>query len=160
MNLNLDLYCKAYFYFDLPVEYKIKDKTLLIYPITVKDSEIFLSSMSVIDIDKNASDSVEIIQMSYLAFIYKILFQNEINISKFVNILKYCLHVEDPYIGFDDNSRPYLNINDDFSIGPKDFDNIRKIIMYQNLIHYDDEYINPEIKKMMAEVDAVKNVCV
>lgn len=156
-NLNLDLYRKAYFYFDLPVEYKIKDKTLLIYPITVKDSEIFLSSVSVIDIDKNASDSVEIIQMSYLAFIYNVLFQDEINISKFVNILKYCLHVESPYVGFDDNSRPYLKINDDFSIGPKDFDNIRRIIMYQNLIHYDDEYINPEIKKMMAEVDAVKN---
>lgn len=156
-NLNLDLYRKAYFYFDLPVEYKIKDKTLFIYPITVKDSEIFLSSMSVIDIDKNASDSVEIIQMSYLAFIYNVLFQDEINISKFVNILKYCLHVENPYVGFDDNSRPYLKINDDFSIGPKDFDNIRKIIMYQNLIHYDDEYINPEAKRAMNELDALRN---
>ena len=155
-KLNLDLYRKAYFYFDLPVEYKIKEKTLFIYPITVKDSEIFLSSMSVISIDKNASDSVEVIQMSYLAFVYKILFQDEINISKFVNILKYCLHAEELHIGFDDNSRPYLQINDDFSIGPKDFDNIRRIILYQNLIHYDDEYINPEIKKMMAEVDAVK----
>ena len=85
------------------------------------------------------------------------MFQDENNISKFVNILKYCLHVENPYVGFDDNSRPYLRINDDFSIGPKDFDNIRRIILYQNLIHYDDEYINPEIKKMMDEVDAVKN---
>lgn len=157
VNLNLDLYRKAYFYFDLPVEYIIKDKSLFIYPIAVKDSEIFLSSTSVLSIDKNASDSVEIIQMSYLAFIYNVLFQDEINISKFANILKYCLHVEKPYIGFDDNSRPYLKINDDFSIGPKDFDNIRRIIMYQNLVHYDDEYINPEIKKMMAEVDAVKN---
>lgn len=156
-KLNLDLYRKAYFYFDLPVEYKVGEKILHIYPITVKDSEIFLSSMSVIDVDKNASDSVEVIQMSYLAFVYKILFQDEINISKFVNILKYCLHVEEPRIGFDDNTRPYLQINDEVSIGPKDFDNIRKIILYQNLIHYDDEYINPEIKKMMAEVDAVKN---
>ena len=156
-NLNLDLYRKAYFYFDLPVEYTINDKSLFIYPITVKDSEIFLSSASVLSIDKNASDSVEIIQMSYLAFIYNVLFQDEINISKFINILKYCLHIENPYAGFDDNLRPYLKINDDISIGPKDFDNIRRIIMYQNLIHYDDEYIDPEIKKMMAEVDAVKN---
>ena len=45
----------------------------------------------------------------------------------------------------------------DIVIKAKDFDNIRRIILYQNLIHYDDEYINPEIKKMMAEVDAVKN---
>ena len=156
-NLNLDLYRKAYFYFDLPVEYIIKDKSLFIYPITVKDSEIFLSSASVLSIDKNASDSVEIIQMSYLAFIYNVLFQDEINISKFANILKYCLHAEKPDVGFDNNSRPYLKINDDISIGAKDFDNIRRIIMYQNLVHYDDEYINPEIKKMMDEVDAVKN---
>jgi hypothetical protein len=156
-NLNLDLYRKAYFYFDLPVEYIIKDKSLFIYPVAVKDSEIFLSSASVLSIDKNASDSVGIIQMSYLAFIYNVLFQDEINISKFANILKYCLHVEKPYIGFDDNSRPYLKINDDISVGAKDFDNIRRIIMYQNLVHYDDEYINPEIKKMMDEVDAVKN---
>lgn len=156
-NLNLDLYRKAYFYFDTPVEYAIKDKVLYIYPITVKDSEIFLSSMSVISIDKNTSDSVEIIQMSYLAFIYNVLFQDEINVSKFVNILKYCLHVEEPRIGFDDKGKAFLNIDNDILIGPKDFDNIRRIIMYQNLIHYDDEYINPEIKKMMAEVDAVKN---
>lgn len=159
-NLNLDLYRKAYFYFDLPVEYKIKDKTLLIYPIIVKDSEIFLSSLSVISIDKNSTDSVEIIQMSYLDFIYKVLFQEQMNISKFLNILKYCLHIENEAIeiGYDVNNKPFLRDKDsNIEIKSKDFENIRRIIMYQNLIHYDDEYINPEIKQMMNEVDAVKN---
>lgn len=156
-NLDIELYKRAYFYFDLPVEYKIKDKILLIYPITVKDSEIFLSSASVIDVDKNSSDSVEIIQMSYLSFIYKVLFQEEINISKFLNIIKYCLHCENPIVGFDDKDKPYLRTEDGIEIKEKDFDNIRRIIMYQNLVHYDDEYVNPEIKQMMNEVDAVKN---
>lgn len=159
-NLNLDLYRKAYFYFDSPVEYKIKDKILLIYPIIVKDSEIFLSSLSVISIDKNSTDSVEIIQMSYLDFIYKVLFQEQMNISKFLNILKYCLHIENEAIeiGYDVNNKPFLRDKDsDIEIKSKDFENIRRIIMYQNLIHYDDEYINPEIKQMMNEVDAVKN---
>lgn len=159
-NLNLDLYRKAYFYFDSPVEYKIKDKTLLIYPIIVKNSEIFLSSLSVISIDKNSTDSVEIIQMSYLDFIYKVLFQEQMNISKFLNILKYCLHIENEAIeiGYDVNNKPFLRDKDsDIEIKSKDFENIRRIIMYQNLIHYDDEYINPEIKQMMNEVDAVKN---
>ena len=159
-NLNLDLYRKAYFYFDLPVEYKIKEKTLFIYPITVKDSEIFLSSVSVISIDKNSADSVEIIQMSYLDFIYKVLFQDQMNINKFLNILKYCLHMDNEAveIGYDANNKPFLRDKDnDIEIKSKDFDNICRIIMYQNLIHYDDEYVNPEIKKMMAEVDAVKN---
>lgn len=159
-KLNLDLYRKAYFYFDLPVEYKIQEKTLFIYPVSVKDSEIFLSSQSVISIDKNTADSVEVIQMTYLDFIYKVLFQDQMNISKFLNILKYCLHIENEAVevGYDANNKPFLRDKDsDIEIKSKDFDNIRRIIMYQNLIHYDDEYVNPEIKKMMDEVDAVKN---
>lgn len=159
-KLDLDLYRKAYFYFDLPVEYKIKEKSLFIYPIAVKDSEIFLSSQSVISIDKNSTDSVEIIQMTYLDFIYKVLFQDQVNVSKFLNILKYCLHIDNMAVevGYDTNNKPFLkNKDSDIEIKSKDFDNIRRIIMYQNLIHYDDEYVNPEIKKMMDEVDAVKN---
>lgn len=158
-TLNIDLYKKAYFYFDKPVEYQLKDNTILyIYPINVQDSEIFLSSMSVISIDKNASDSVDIIQMPYLEFVYKVLFQDEMNVSRFVNILKYCLHMNKPMIGYDEKNKPYLDDSElGVKIGYKDFENIRRIILYQNIIRYDDEYINPEIKKMMAEVDAVRN---
>lgn len=158
-KLDLDLYRKAFFYFDLPAEYKIGDKILHIYPISVKDSEVFLSSMSVISIDKNAVDSVEIIQMSYLDFVYKVLFQDVVNVSKFLNILKYCLHINKPFVGYTEQNRPYLRDNETgLEIKAKDFENIRRIILYQNLIHYDDEYINPDIKKMMSEVDAVKGV--
>ena len=157
-KLDLDLYRKAFFYFDLPAEYKIGDKILHIYPISVKDSEVFLSSMSVINIDKNAVDSVEIIQMSYLDFVYKVLFQEAVNVSKFLNILKYCLHINKPFVGYTKQNRPYLRDNETaLEINAKDFENIRRIILYQNLIHYDDEYINPDIKKMMSEVDAVKS---
>lgn len=156
-KLDLDLYRKAFFYFDLPAEYKIGDKILHIYPISVKDSEVFLSSMSVISIDKNAVDSVEIIQMSYLDFIYKVLFQDVVNVSKFLNILKYCLHINKPFVGYTEQNRPYLRDNEiGLEIKAKDFENIRRIILYQNLIHYDDEYINPDIKRMMSEVDAAK----
>lgn len=156
-KLDLDLYRKAFFYFDLPAEYKIGDKILHIYPISVKDSEVFLSSMSVISIDKNAVDSVEIIQMSYLDFVYKVLFQDVVNVSKFLNILKYCLHINKPFVGYTEQNRPYLRDNETgLEIKAKDFENIRRIILYQNLIHYDDEYINPDIKKMMSEVDAAK----
>ena len=129
-----------------------------IYPIMVEDSEVFLSSMNILMVDKNSSPSVEIIQMSYLEFIYKILFQDQTNIDRFMNILKYCLHINSPYIGFDENNKPYLvDKENDILIGPKDFDNIKRLILYQNLIHYDDEYINPEIKAMMNEIDELKN---
>lgn len=158
-NLNIELYKKAYFYFDKPVEYQLKDKKIIyIYPIIVKDSEIFLSSVSVISIDKNLSDSVEIIQMSYLDFIYKILFQDEINISRFINILRYCLHIENPEIGYDENQKPFLKDKDtDIVIKSKDFDNIRKLILYQNLVHYDDEYINPDLKEAIEGTNRLRN---
>ena len=158
MKIDIDFYKKAYFYFDKPVDYQIKDKLIKIYPVAVEDSEVFLSSMNILMVDKNSSPSVEIIQMSYLEFIYKILFQDRTNIDRFVNILKYCLHINSPYIGFNENDKPYLvDKENDILIGPKDFDNIKRLILYQNLIHYDDEYINPELKAAMSEVDELRN---
>lgn len=158
MKIDIDFYKKAYFYFDKPVDYQIKDKLIKIYPVAVEDSEVFLSSMNILMVDKNSSPSVEIIQMSYLEFIYKILFQDQTNIDRFVNILKYCLHINSPYVGFDKNDKPYLEDKEnDILIGPKDFDNIKRLILYQNLIHYDDEYINPELKAAMSEVDELRN---
>ena len=158
MKIDIDFYKKAYFYFDKPVDYQIKDKLIKIYPVAVEDSEVFLSSMNILMVDKNSSPSVEIIQMSYLEFIYKILFQDQTNIDRFVNILKYCLHINSPYIGFNENNKPYLvDKENDILIGPKDFDNIKRLILYQNLIHYDDEYINPELKAAMSEVDELRN---
>ena len=72
--------------------------------------------------------------------------------------LKYCLHINSPYIGFDENNKPYLvDKENDILIGPKDFDNIKRLILYQNLIHYDDEYINPELKAAISEVDELRN---
>lgn len=157
-KLNIDLYRRAYFYFDKPVDYVMNDKILYIHPVLVKDSEIFLSSVSVLDTDKNSSDSVEVIQMSYLDFIYKVLFQDEINISRFINILRYCLHIENPEIGYDENQKPFLKDKDTgIVIKSKDFENIRRLILYQNLVHYDDEYINPEAKKAMDELNSLRN---
>ena len=158
MKIDIDFYKKAYFYFDKPVDYQIKDKLIKIYPVAVEDSEVFLSSMNILMVDKNSSPSVEIIQMSYLEFIYKVLFQDRTNIDRFVNILKYCLHINSPYIGFNENDKPYLvDKENDILIGPKDFENIKRLILYQNLIHYDDEYINPELKATMNEIDELRN---
>ena len=158
MKIDIDFYKRAYFYFDKPVDYPIKDKLIKIYPIMVEDSEVFLSSMNILMVDKNSSPSVEIIQMSYLDFVYKVLFQEVVNVSKFLNILKYCLHINKPFVGYTEQNRPYLRDNETgLEINAKDFENIRRIILYQNLIHYDDEYINPEAKKAMDEIDTLRN---
>ena len=157
METNINFYERFYFYFDKPVEYTIAGKIIKIYPISVEDSEIFLSSISVINVDKNSSDSVEIIKMPYLSFIYKVLFRDDNNKMRLLNLVKYCLQSDIVDIGFEDKTKPFLKLSNGIKITAKDFDEIRKIILYQNLIHYDDEYVDPEMKKMMAEMDAVRN---
>ena len=45
-------------------------------------------------------------------------------------------------IWYDENQKPFLKDKDtDIVIKSKDFENIRRLILYQNLVHYDDEYI-------------------
>lgn len=160
-NFDIELYKRAYFYFDTPVDYTIKSQKMIqkIYPIMVKDSEFFLSSCTILMIDKNSSDSVEIIQMSYLEFMFKVLFlQDQLNVDKFLNICKYCLHIENPKAELDEKGKIF--IKDEATgiiIKGRDFEDIRKIILYQNLIHYDDEYVNPEAKKAMEEMDKLRN---
>ena len=160
MSVNIDFLERTYFYFDKPVQYKLQSgKTLEIYPISLQDSEIFLSSINLLKIDKNATPSVEIIQMSYLQFICDVLLsQNDDNRQRFVNLLVLCLHKNDLMIFKDGKGRPFLaDKNFDVLITHLDFEDIKRIILYQNLLHYDDEYINPELKKSMMEMDELRS---
>lgn len=159
VSIDLDFLKRAYFYFDKPVEYKLNDYILKIYPINVSESEYFLSSIGLFSIDKNSAPSVEIIQMSYLQFIFDVLLkQDKNNLNKFINLLSLCLHMKDPRINFDEKGKPFLiEGNNEYCINGQQFEDIRRIILYQNLINFDDTYINPELKKAMNEVDELKN---
>ena len=159
VKIDLDYLAKAYFYFDEPVIYSLTNETSIsIKPVFVRQSEIFLSSIDIINIDKNSFPSVEIIQMSYLRFLREIIAQDEISRQKFVNILVMCLGLKKPRMYIDENNKAEL-IDDELGIRitGKQFEDIKRIIMYQNIIHYDDEYVNPELKKAMAEMDEIRN---
>ena len=156
--LDLDYLKKTYFYFDKPVDYKLRDgNQIKIYPISVENSEIFLSSINLLTIDKNSLPNPQIIQMSYLQFICDLLINDVILKQKFINILSLCLHINHPFLIRDDLRRPSI-IDQEFniSINHRDFDDIKKIILYQNLIHYDDEYIDPDFKKAITEVNELQ----
>lgn len=159
MSINLDILSRAYFYLDEPVDYKLTGKTIQIYPITVKQSEFFLSSVGLLLIDKNAAPSVEIIQMSYLQFILDVLLsQDKDNLQRFVNILSLCLQMKDPRIKRSETGSLILIEGEgEYSINGQQFEDIRRIILYQNLIHFDDSYISPDLKQAMKEVDELKN---
>lgn len=159
MSIDLDILARTYFYFDEPVDYKLENYNLKILPITVRQSEIFLSSINLFSIDKNSTPSVEIIQMSYLQFILDVLIpKNKDNLQKFINLLVLCLNMKKPIVKREKNNKPILiDGNNGYTINSLQFEDIRRIILYQNLVGFDDSYINPDLKKAMEETDELKN---
>ena len=59
MAIDIEVLEKGYFYFDKPVPYKLSDTTHVdITTVSVYESEVFLSSCDILQIDKNAHNSV------------------------------------------------------------------------------------------------------
>ena len=159
VSVDIELLKLTYFALDEPVPYKLKTgQEILIKPIMVKDSMLFMASVDVLKIDKNSLGSVEAIQASYLKFLQKMIFpSNDIMVQKFLNILDLCLELKGIYFCNDEMECTFIQTESGMVISAKEFDDIAKIILYQNLPDYDDKYINPDIKKSMQEVDRLKN---
>lgn len=159
MSVDIELLKLAYFALDEPVPYKLKTgQEIFVKPIMVKDSMLFMASVDVLKIDKNSLGSVEAIQASYLKFLQKMIFpSNDVMVQKFLNILDLCLELKGIYLCNDEMERTFIQTESGIVISAKEFDDIAKIILYQNLPDYDDKYINPDIKKSMQEVDRLKN---
>ena len=163
--MNFDALNELYFAYDDPVPYLLKSgATLNIYPVSLRDSLIFLTSCDLLNIDKNSSSDVSVIQMTYLRYLSERVLQNadeqEIKASKqkLVNICMLCFKMELPYMGKNERGKVVLcdAKNPDIIITEKEFEDIRRIVMYQNILDYDDEYINPDLKKAIDETNALK----
>lgn len=150
--MNVKLLEKQYFYFDTPVPYKIDDNNYIeIKPVLVKDSEFYASSLKYFTIDKNEIPDPKIIQMSYLQFVIEVLFaQDEDARQAMINICRLCLGIETLAVMKNDMGRYMLvDVDRNIYINSKQFDEIRSIILHQNDQDYDDEYINPDLKKAL-----------
>ena len=155
--IDIEAIEKNYFYFDEPVPFELKKdkKVIYIYPITVRNSEYFLSSVGILTIDKNSLPDPKVISMSYLQFMCEKLFADKEDGQAYIyamyNLMHLCLGLEAPAIKWI-NDRPYLcDLKQGVEISAKEFDSIKRIILYQNFLHYDDEYINPDLEKALAE---------
>lgn len=161
--IDINYLRNAYFTFDAPVPYKLKcGVDISIVPVKLIDSMIFTTSYGVLDIDKNSTNNVDIIQMSYLKFLDKYIINTKETAQQFINICLLCLGFTLPIIRYDEKERAILSNADRdgkelFYITAKEFDEIKRIILYQNLPNYDDEYIDPELKANMEEMDRIKN---
>lgn len=158
----------SYFSNGEPVPYKLKDGTIInIYPILVKDFPVYEWANQILQIRKNEINDIKIIQMTYLEYILSIIIKNNENKYQLCTLLNLCLH-EDYVCLLDGNNkcyekdgRPNIIFVDENNIithhiCPKDFDEISKIILFQNDINYDDRYISPDMRKEIEQYYKLK----
>lgn len=84
---------------ELVEEYAILDDPipfhdLYIYPILVKDWHTFMSAYDILNIDKNQTNDIDIIQMSYLKFMLELILSDDVWKNKFLVILKLCFNIQ------------------------------------------------------------------
>lgn len=162
--IDIDVLSKAYFWFDIPVPYQLADnKEILIYPISVKDSEMFLTWVDIISVDKNSLPDPKYISMPYLNFLINtfILAEDktvaESTQKKLSLIFRYCLKLENDISIILNEKKKLQLICGDYTIGAKQFDDIRRIILYQNILGYDDSYIDPDVQQVIQEMEELKS---
>ena len=146
-----------YFQNDEPIPYKLKNDgkeyMINVEPILVKDWTLFENCLDVLLFEKQDYNDIDIISMSYLDFIVKILIEVDINYqTKLGYILKKSCGI-DVSIGTNGKGKICLWILDEAEmpisiITSKEFDELKKIILFQNIYDYDDRYISPYIKQL------------
>lgn len=159
VSIDINVLQEIYFAHDKSVPYQLRDgNTLNILPVYVQDYAVFYHSVGILKIDKNALNKVEYIQMKYLQFLFEVMFpQDKFYIQQFINIINLCLDLKKAMINADEHGKVYIYDEEkQIKIDAKDFDEISRIIMYQNFYRYDDSYVNPDVQRAMREVDELK----
>ena len=159
VSIDINVLQEIYFAHDKSVPYQLRDgNTLNILPVYVQDFAVFYHSVGILQIDKNALNKVEYIQMKYLQFLFEVMFpQDKFYIQQFINIINLCLDLKKAMINADEHGKVYIYDEEkQIKIDAKDFDEISRIIMYQNFYRYDDSYVNPDVQRAMREVDELK----
>jgi hypothetical protein len=150
-----------YFQSNKPVPYSLLcGKVVYINPIYVEDWGIFETCVEILKIEKNECGDEEALSMKYLEFLIKLMSENQDVLNKFLYIMKYSIGVEKISVEVKDGKKVIAVLDDlnfiQYYITSKDFDNIKKIILHQNIYDYDDRYIEPEIRKAINTYNKLK----
>lgn len=161
--VDIDLLRIVYFQNEEPVPYKLKSGyEVLIHPINVKNWANFENCLPLLTLRKNETNDIKIIQMSYLQYLHEVIIpSNEAYKYMFFNIMIQAL---DEKIFYMDKSkgRSVIVLGDENGsvkgvITHKEFEEISKIILFQNIVDYDDREVNAEVREMMEEYQSLKN---
>lgn len=160
--LNMEHFELMYFQNNKPAPYQLKcGSSVLIYPIKVEDWNIFYSSLSVFMIEKVDAEDLDVLKLSYIDFIKFLIAQNKIYETMLYNVLSQSF--KEDYIAISTSKgKSVIVILDENSviksiITSKELEEIKKIILKQNMYDYDDKYVSPDIKKEIEEYNKIKH---
>lgn len=170
MRISEDVLLNKYLPFDEPIPYK----DLLISPIKLKDSHEIQNILSILQLDKNNLGHIEFISMSKLRFILIMICDSEEYQTELYSLLYKALSIPNDNIIeiYIDDTQEYLVIgkkvdevhghdiideHNGIKITSEDFDEIIRIILYQNILDYSDKYIDPDVRKATEEYYRLKN---
>mgnify|MGYP003326734221 CR=1 FL=1 len=141
-------------YFDEPIEYK----SLLIYPVTMKNYLEFHWLVNCLLIDKNSNPDISIINMSYLRFLYHLSAIEEQPYLYMVKallcmVLKMSIDTDIKFYLKDDKAFFFIN---DVEYNSNDFDKIVSIIFEQNCIKPIDNTIQKEVRDALEKAEEYK----
>ena len=170
MHLTEEDLLNKYISFNKPIPYK----SFLIYPIKLKDTYDVQDILNLLQVDKNILGNIELITMSNLRFILMTAYVEDKYRVQLDYLLRITLNIDDDkeiQIYADDHSEKILIgkklteihghvILEEASvqeINADDFDEIKRIILYQNIIDYTDKYIDPDVRKATEEYYRLKN---
>lgn len=163
---KLEVYDINYFQNYIPVEYKLrKGEILNINPILVKDYLIYSNCSEILSIDKDRINDINVMQMSYLQFLYEKIINNNVDSFAKEKLSWICWKIfgYENYLFDYDKERITLCLigkNDknenvyDKIITPKEFDEIIQIIFSQNDKTYDNRHYSEDVKELIKKYRA------
>ena len=143
------------------LEQEYNSQIIYIHPVKVDNYNNFFYSVNCLTIEKNKIPDPKIISMSYLDFLFHLITNDEngnIYSALLVELFKLCLNLESKDICYkrDENNKINLILNH-VVYDKNDFDNIKKIILHQNIPEYDDTYIDPKVEAALKEAQEFMN---
>lgn len=168
MSITKEELFNRYIAFDKPVPYK----NWLISPIKIKDYWECASLLGMLDIPKNELGSIELIQMPYMTFYLSILMSEYDNLDALDRFLRIILNIEDDeviQVTFDLKEirvgKPIGKTRDNYDILSEncrrincvDFDEIKRIVLFQNIIDYTDEYVSKDVREQVENYYRLKS---
>jgi L-rhamnose mutarotase len=130
-----------------PVEYK----GIKLHPVTMRDSMEFYDCVQCLLYEKNRVQDIQIIKMSYLDFLFGLIQQENSLYHKLEKVLSLTLG-ELSYEFYYEDNKIGLIINENKFNG-YDFEEIKKIILGQNLIQHKEDFYDDDMEKYLREAE-------